>query len=302
MTLATPARAGSVDDDTRGRRSWGARLRSMVAAWCGLLCGSSLPACATSSPGATLQGHTASTVSTSQTWTANGLPSVRFACARCARDDVTVLRSAFPRAAARIVAAGLRWRLPLRIVVHDDVDGFVKATGQTTPTLRAWTTWDTVHLLPRDTWRSADVDATASRLAHELCHAALLQRADDVAAARARPVPRFVAEGLCSVAAQQEHARLSLAALRAAIADGARVDFEGAPAFSYAYAHHVFAAVVACRGPAALVAAWDAAVAGARVEELLGAPPRRWLDDDACASVTPGFTLPAQPAPMLGTP
>jgi hypothetical protein len=241
-------------------------------------------------------------VSTTQTWAADGVPSARFSCTRCARDDVTALRSAFPRAAARLVAAGLRWRVPVHIVVHDDVDSFVKATGQTTPTLRAWTTWDTVHLLPRDTWRSADVDAAASRLAHELCHAALLQRADDVAAARAHPVPRFVAEGLCSVAAQQGHARLSLDELRAAIVDGARVDFDDSPAFSYAYAHHVFAAVVACRGPGALVAAWDAAADGARVEDLLGASPPRWLDDGACTSITPGFTLPAEPSRRVGTP
>ncbi len=179
------------------------------------------------------------------------------------------------------------------MIVHDDVAGFVRATGRTTPSLRAWTTWQTVHLMPRATWQRGDEEAVVARLAHELCHAALVQRRDDFADALAHRGPRFVGEGVCSVVAEQGRERMPLATVRARIDDGARVDFDDDPTFSYALAHHVFASFVACRGNAALLDVVDRSAAGERVQALLGDDPTTWLDgcpkDDRDARV-PGFS------------
>jgi hypothetical protein len=190
--------------------------------------------------------------------------------------DVDALARAVPAAAARLQRAGLRWQVPVDVVVHANVRAFVAATGQTTPTLRAWTTWSTVHLLPRWTWRLDDDDATVARLTHELCHAALHQRHPDATTAERRRAPRFVTEGVCSVVAGQSRERAARDDVRRAVARGDRVDFDDDPAFAYAYAHHVFAAVEAC-GVIALVDVVDRTGAGARVEDVLG-PPAAWLE------------------------
>lgn len=194
-------------------------------------------------------------------------------------DDPEALVRAAPAATARLAAHGLRWRVPIDVVVHPDVRAFVRATGQTTPTLRAWTTWSTVHLLPRATWRSADDDAVVARLAHELCHAALAQRRATVDDAAAHRAPRFVTEGICSVVAGQARERAPVEHVRAGLASGARVDFYDEATFSYALAHHVFAAIDRCASDngAALLSIYDRTSDGAGVVEVIG-PPAAWLD------------------------
>ncbi len=187
--------------------------------------------------------------------------------------------AALPQALAHLEAFQLALRVPSTITVHDDVHAFVTATGRTTPTLRAWSTFDAIHLLPRDTWNDPSSSSTERRLAHELCHLALWQRSG---VDRARAIPRFVTEGACSVVADQGSQRLPIEATRAREHEAGALDFDDDSAFSYAYAHHVFAAVARCRGPAGVVAVVDATAAGATVEQALGAPPRQLLHDDGC--------------------
>ncbi len=215
---------------------------------------------------------------TKRAWTSADAPVVVVEAPRGLARDAAALVRALPAASERLRAHGLLWRVPLHVVVHDDVAGFVRATGQTTASLRAWTTWDTVHLLPRDTWSRDDDDAVVARLAHELCHAALAQRRADVDDARAHRAPRFVTEGACSVVAQQAVERMPLADVRVRVDDGERVDFDDDPVFAYALAHHVFASFVACRGDSALLDVVDRAAGGERVEALLGDDPTAWLD------------------------
>ncbi len=191
-------------------------------------------------------------------------------------DDATAVTASVAPALLRLQAYGLVIRGPVTILIHDDVAGFVRATGQTRASLRAWTTWGVVHLLPRSTWNDASGEATTARVAHELCHVALFHRHRDEADARAHRAPFFVTEGICSVVAAQENHRLPLAAVQAR-ADEA-IDFEGGPSFAYAYAHHVVASVERCRGPAALIALYDRTSAGEDVQSVLGSHPARWLD------------------------
>jgi hypothetical protein len=217
---------------------------------------------------------------TTTTWRApGGVVVVVTAAPRHARDAAAIVR-ALPAAAKRLGAHGLALpatTAPLHVVVHDDVAGFVRATGQTTATLRAWTTWDTVHLLPRDTWQRSDDDAVVARLTHEACHAALAQRHQDVDDARSHRPPRFVSEGVCSVVAEQAESRLGPDEVVARLEGGARVDFDENPTFSYAFAHHVFARLARCRGDEALFDVVDRTSAGERVEAVLGAAPSAWL-------------------------
>lgn len=184
-----------------------------------------------------------------------------------------------PTARARLRSFGLRPRLKTTVLVYDDVAAFAQATGQTVPSLRAWSSWSTIHLLPPSTW--SDPTSAPARLTHELCHLALWQRADDEE--QARRLPRFVAEGVCSVVADQGDSRMARTDV-VARADVSRdddfgVDFEGDAGFSYGFAHHVFASFVRCRGEGALIAVVDACLAGERVEQALGASPRSLLDD-----------------------
>ncbi|MBM4282430.1 MAG: hypothetical protein FJ137_17310 [Deltaproteobacteria bacterium] len=242
----------------------------MVASWWLVVVGSTHGGCARTAASAPM---------VATTWTVAGGAPVAVRGSRRLSADVAAITRALPAAAARLARAGLRWHTPIEIVLHDDVASFVRATGRTTSTLRAWTTWRTVHLLPRWTWASASEPATVARVAHELCHAALHQRHPDETAALARRAPRFVTEGVCSVLADQGAERMPIASVRARLHEqpDERVDFDADPVFAYGYAHHVFAALAACRGPAALLAAVDDTAEGGRVEAALGAPPADWL-------------------------
>jgi hypothetical protein len=244
----------------------------MSSWWLAFLVGSTHAGCAGPGTGAK-QSPTTTTV----VWRPRDAPPVVVSASSRLEHDAATVRRALPAAAERLRARGLRWRLPVRVVVVDDVAAFVRATGQTTPSLRAWTAWDTVHLLPLQTWQRNDDDVVVGRLAHELCHAAVAQRRQSVADARAHHAPRFVVEGVCSVIAEQGEARWPVQAVQARLADGADVDFGDDSAFSYAFAHHVFAALARCEGDSALVNAVDQTSNGARVQEVLGEEPARWL-------------------------
>lgn len=208
-------------------------------------------------------------------------PAVRRVVVRDESGEVVVVgaghfvTAALPAARARLARFALAPHEVVTIVVDRDVHDFVMATGQTTPSLRAWSTWKTIHLLPPDTW--TDPSSAPSRIAHELCHLALWQRATEDVAAR---LPRFVSEGVCSVVADQGEQRMPRDDVRARVAsDGDNLDFDDDAAFSYGYAHHVFATIYRCGGASAVVAVVDASLAGARVEHALPASPRSLLDD-----------------------
>jgi hypothetical protein len=70
------------------------------------------------------------------------------------------------------------------------------------------------------------------------------------------------------------------AQVRARADDGARLDFDDDAAFAYGYAHHVFATVARCGGPAAVLAVVDRCQAGVDVQQALRLSPRRLLDDE----------------------
>ena len=185
--------------------------------------------------------------------------------------DAAFVAAAKAAADVRLAAFGLALAEDSRVIVYGDVHDFVLATGQTTPSLRAWSTYRTIHLLPPSTW--TDPSSTSSRLSHELCHLALWQRAGE---AKARAIPRFVGEGVCSVVADQGALRMPAAEVKARADDGSSVDFDDDAAFAYGYAHAVFAAAAACGIDIVDVA--DATAAGARVEDALGGAPRAFLD------------------------
>ncbi|MDP2344690.1 MAG: hypothetical protein Q8O67_27320 [Deltaproteobacteria bacterium] len=185
---------------------------------------------------------------------------------------------ALPAAHARLQEAALQLRETTTIIVHDDVYAFVKATGQTAPSLRAWSTFKTVHLLPPSTWSDPGPIAANKRLAHELCHVALWQAHGSEAEAVQARLPRFVVEGVCSVVADQGDARQPREEVLELARAGRTVNFDDDAAFSYGFAHHVFAAVLACRGWPGIKAVVDD-VGTAGVVGALGKSPLQWLEE-----------------------
>lgn len=161
-----------------------------------------------------------------------------------------VLAEAVPEATARLAARGFALRQSTRVVVHPDPMSFFRATGQHDPGLRAWTTFETVHLMPLDVWAQADHAAVVERLAHELCHAALYQSFGSEARARAAAIPRFFEEGTCSVIAEQGPRRMSKEDV-VALAPPMPFDiavFRGDPDVAYAASHHALALLDETRG------------------------------------------------------
>lgn len=146
------------------------------------------------------------------------------------------------------------------MVVHETRASFVAATGQREPALRAWATWDQVHLLHPRLWGDDSEAMRTERLTHELCHVALLHRFADEAAARAARVPRFVTEGACSVVAGQRRLPLSLALARAAGALPLTIDvFARDPDAAYAASHALAAWLVERHGPLVFAELFSAA-------------------------------------------
>ncbi len=164
------------------------------------------------------------------------------------------------------------WQHPVVVEIHSDPSTFIRATGQTVPTLRAWSTWHRVDLLTTDTWaRATDLDVE-QRLTHELCHLGSWHRASNEA--QARLLPRLVSEGVCSVVADQHTLRLDAEAVQNDLDNGRAIDFADDSSFAYAVAHHVVAGQVVCRGQASVTALIDAFYSGADVDTALGASPR----------------------------
>lgn len=197
--------------------------------------------------------------------------------ARTVAHDVAVVATLMPAACTALSRWGLGWRRPARVTVHHSVDSFVEATGQTTDSLRAWTGWDHMHLLTLSSWADQGRDAVARRLTHEACHIGLLQRFGDEDQARQAHLPRALTEGFCSVVADQGGERLDKAAVQEALAAGRPMDFVDDSPFAYAVAHHVVAAIAACRGDAALLGLFDDVAAGATVAGALGRAPQGFL-------------------------
>lgn len=207
-----------------------------------------------------------------------------------AAPDVDRVAVALPAACRLLVDAGLGVDAPLAVRVHEDVDGFVAATGQVGDTLRAWATLDGVELLTLASWHDDSDDGVRRRLAHELCHVALLRRTR-----AGRPPPRTFAEGLCSVVAGQGDQRLPREAVRDRIARGERIDFSADSVLAYGVAHHVVDGVRRCHGATALLGAIDAMADGVDVTTALGAPPLAFLDDDCPGSATSAEALHSPP-------
>jgi len=191
--------------------------------------------------------------------------------------DVAVTATLMPEACAALTRWGLGWRRPARLTVHHSVDSFVDATGQTTDSLRAWTSWDQLHLLTLSSWTDQGRPAVVRRLTHEACHIGLLQRFVDEDQARKAHLPRALTEGICSVVADQGVDRLDKAAVQQALAGGRPMDFVDDSPFAYAVAHHVMAGIAACRGDAALLGLFDDVAAGATAAGALGRAPLAFL-------------------------
>lgn len=184
--------------------------------------------------------------------------------------DLDRVRRLLPSALLRLQRYGLVWQHPVTIDVHSEPSTFIRATGQTVPTLRAWSTWQRVDLLATDTWsRATDVDVE-QRLTHELCHLGSWHRA--TTEARARMLPRFVSEGVCSVVADQQRLRLDAATVHNDLDNGRAIDFTNDSPFAYAVAHHVVAGLVVCRGASAVTTLLDAIYDGVDVDVALGSP------------------------------
>lgn len=154
-------------------------------------------------------------------------------------------------AEARLAARGLALHVATTITLHTDPRSFMEASGQGDPELRAWTTYDEIHLMPLSSWTHVDAKSIEERLAHELCHAALYQNFASGERARAARIPRFFDEGACSVVAGQGARRLSAHQV-VALAPRMPLDiatFRDDPELAYAAAHHAMALLDARYGP-----------------------------------------------------
>ncbi len=208
-------------------------------------------------------------------------PTVTVRAVDGADADIARIVAALPTARSRLRTADLLWRHEVTVTIHGSVHSFIKATGQTVPTLRAWSTWRAVQLLTIDSWQRDDDDEVGRRLTHELCHIGLWNRAGSID--RARRLPRFISEGVCSVVADQVEQRIAAADVAADLDTGRSIDFDDDSAFAYAVAHHVIAGLARCHGEAAVLklvddvldSRGDTAIALAR---FLPVPPRQLID------------------------
>jgi hypothetical protein len=196
-------------------------------------------------------------------------------------DEVT---RALPAIAARLGRHDLVPRARVLLRFHSGVDGFVQATGQHASHLRAWAGYDTVDLLPPDTWRVQTRSALVERVTHELCHTAIYQRLGDERRARALVPPFFFDEGTCSVTALQGARRMPVDGAVAHLGDVNPFRDRGLaaanPAVAYAASHHAMAEVARIAGPLAFAHVIDRvrdAADGSR-EDVHG-PDRNALHD-----------------------
>ncbi len=168
-----------------------------------------------------------------------------------------------PESCAVLSARGLLPATLRKIVIHDNAFTFVEATGQDADTLRAWAVPQEIHLID-DGNRFAD--SVGARLTHELCHVALWHRSGG------KKAPRALEEGICSVIAQQA-SRMDVDDVIQGLDEGRVVDFENDSAFSYGYAHAVLKNLSSCLDTQAMLDVYDRAVAGAHINDALGARP-----------------------------
>jgi hypothetical protein len=77
--------------------------------------------------------------------------------------DLERVRRLLPAAQAQLRGWGLLWRRPVVVEIHSEPSTFIRASGQTVPTLRAWSTWQRIDLLTTDTWERATGAAAIAR-------------------------------------------------------------------------------------------------------------------------------------------
>lgn len=123
--------------------------------------------------------------------------------------------SMLPRARQTVEDAGFRFRTKVAVIAHRDISEFVEATGRTNGRLRAWSTWDHVHLLDRAYWRDSSDGVAIARLTHELVHVGMFQTFASKSHALRAAIPFFFLEGAASVIARQSDARMPLSLLKA---------------------------------------------------------------------------------------
>lgn len=121
------------------------------------------------------------------------------------------IEDALPAALGRLAAFDLALRERTELRLHAGRASFVRDSGKDAPWLRAWASYEVVHLLPPATWRDGGAEARVERIAHELTHAAMFQRLGDEPAATRIAPPFWFNEGACSVVAGQAHRRMPLA-------------------------------------------------------------------------------------------
>jgi hypothetical protein len=165
-----------------------------------------------------------------------------------ARADAAFVEPAVRAALPRLEAFGLALAHTVEVRVHGGVAAFVRATGQSDGWVRAWSTYDVVHLLPTRYWREDSELARVERLTHELTHVASFHALGPEEEARRIGVPFWFREGSASVVAGQAARRMPLEMLAARA--GERDPLRDPPdaASAYAAAHHAMAALARAHG------------------------------------------------------
>lgn len=166
-------------------------------------------------------------------------------------------------ALSAIAGHGLSAPRPVLIAVHDTVDEFVAATGQTAPWMRAYAQYARVDFLAPRFWSDPGQHARREKLTHELWHVSTFQCFGTREHAVQAHLPFWLREGSASVVAGQVRRRAPLARVRG-LDDALR-----APPtdhrLRYAAAHHTCAHLVQRHGDdvfARLFAATGDAVRG----------------------------------------
>lgn len=178
-----------------------------------------------------------------------------------ARSDLPPwLRPHLEEAHARLLDRGLALPRGLTVVVHEEPGEFRTATGQGELALRAWTTFERVHLLHPRHWGDDSPATRTARLTHELCHAALLHHFVDMDAAVAARIPRFFTEGACSVVAGQERLALVLVIAASRGALPLTIDaFARDPELAYGASHALALELERAHGPRVFATVMEAA-------------------------------------------
>ena len=155
-----------------------------------------------------------------------------------------LIKNALNHAITRCEQSGLLLRQPSEVWVHKNVASFVNASKQSAHTLRAYSRYAIVHILPTQYWSESSPSDVENRLVHELVHLATFQNLGSEKQARTIAPPFWFLEGVASVLSNQARIRLPKADMlrRLKTQNGidiiARVD----STLAYAIAHHTCAA------------------------------------------------------------